>query len=194
MNPELLLLGITGTLGSGKGAVVEYLVREKGFAHFSVREFLLEEIRKRGLAENRDSMRVVANELREKNSPSFITDRLFEQVLKKGKNAVIESIRAPGEVESLRRKGNFYLLATDAEPQVRFQRIRKRNSETDQVGYETFIENERREMTSSDPNNQNLQKCRDMADFVLVNNGSVNELFRKVEEVFEKIMEINGNK
>lgn len=36
------IIGITGTLGAGKGTIVEYLKDKKGFAHFSVREFLKE--------------------------------------------------------------------------------------------------------------------------------------------------------
>jgi dephospho-CoA kinase len=187
LNLELTIIGITGTLGSGKGTVVEYLVMEKGFAHFSVRQFLLEEIRKRGLPENRDSMRIVANELRKKNSPSYITDQLYQQALKEGRNAVIESIRTPGEIESLRSNGNFYLVAIDADPADRFERIRKRNSETDHVDYKTFLENEEQEMTSTDPNRQNLQRCREMADFIILNNGTVEELHNMVDKLFREI-------
>lgn len=168
--------------------MVDYLVKKKGFAHFSVRQFLLKEIRKRQMPENRDSMVVVANELRQFNSPSYITDQLYIEAVRTGKNAVIESIRTPGEIVSLRQKGKFYLLATDADPKIRFERIRKRNSETDQVDNETFIENERREMSSSDPNHQNLQKCREMADFIILNNGTVEELINEVDKLIDKII------
>jgi len=72
-----MIIGITGTLGSGKGTIVDYLVKQKGFIHFSVRQFILEEIRKRNLPQNRDSMVMVANDLRKKNSPSYITDQLY---------------------------------------------------------------------------------------------------------------------
>lgn len=41
----MIIIGITGTLGAGKGTVVEYL-KTKGFKHFSVREFLTQEIKK----------------------------------------------------------------------------------------------------------------------------------------------------
>ena len=43
------IIGITGTLAAGKGTVVEYLVERKWFAHYSVRGFLTEEIKKRNL-------------------------------------------------------------------------------------------------------------------------------------------------
>lgn len=183
----MIIIGITGTLGSGKGTIVKYLVRKKGFTHFSVREFLLKEIRKKNLPENRDSMVLIANELRKQNSPSYITDQLYEQSLTQDKNAIIESIRTPGEVESLKAKGEFYLFAVDADPKIRFERIKLRNSETDHIDFDTFIANEKREMTAIDPNKQNLKKCGEMADFIFLNDGSRTDLFEAVEKVILKI-------
>jgi dephospho-CoA kinase len=184
----LIIIGVTGTLGAGKSIVVEYLVKKKGFAHFSVRDFLLREIRKQGLPEDRDSMFDVANSLRAAHSPSYIVDRLFEMARAEERNCVIESIRSPGEIISLRRKGTFYLFAVDAQPVIRYQRILTRNSETDRVTFEGFLEDERREMTSSDPNHQNLRKCIDMADVVLMNDGTIEELHQKIETALKGLI------
>ena len=183
----MIVLGITGTLGAGKGTIVEYLQRELGFKHFSVRAFLVEEIEKRGLPNNRDSMVLVANDLRANNSPSYVTDQLFIKAQKAAKDCIIESIRTPGEVISLQKNKDFYLIAVDALPKLRYERIKKRASETDHIDFNTFLENEKREMTSNDPNKQNLKKCIEMADYVLANNGSISQLEAQIEKIIHKL-------
>ena len=184
----LMIIGITGILGAGKGTIVEYLVK-KGFKHYSVREFLIKEINRRSLPVNRDSMVLVANQLRKMNSPSYIVNQLYKKAKEKGGDCIIESIRTPGEVEALKQKGKFYLIAIDAEPRIRYTRNLKRQTETDNISYEEFLDDEKREMFSTDPNKQNLSKCIEVSDFILTNNGTFEELYRQIEEVYEKIEE-----
>jgi len=183
----MLIIGITGTLGAGKGTIVDFLTKEKGLAHFSVRAYIAEEIIRRGMVVNRDSMVLVANDLRKNNSPSYIIDRLYEKALSLGQNSVIESIRTPGEVYSLRKKGRFYLIAIDAEPKIRYERIRLRHSETDHISYQTFLQDEQREMNSTDPNAQNIGRCMELADYKLWNNGTMEQLNHQIEEILKEI-------
>ncbi len=183
----MIIIGITGTIGAGKGTIVDYLVNQKGFIHFSVRAFLIEEIKKRGLPVDRDSMTAVGNDLRAKHSPAYIVEQLYQQAAKTNKNCIIESIRAVGEVEGLKKSGTFFLLAVDADPELRYQRIVQRASETDRITFETFLDNEKREMTSDNPYKQNLSKCIQLADFILTNNGSVVELQKQCELILDNI-------
>lgn len=184
----MIIIGITGTLGAGKGTIVEYLVQKHGFIHFSVRNYITEVLKEKNLAINRDNMVLIANELRAKYNPAYIVEKLYEQANQIQKNCIIESIRTPGEAGLLKQKGNFFLFAADALPALRYERIVVRGSETDKISYDTFIKNEQREMNSDDPNKQNLKKCIEMADYVFLNNKDKNHLFAQVELVIEKIL------
>jgi len=81
----MVTISITGTLGAGKGPVVDYLVKEKGFTHYPVRQYLINRIKKPGLPVNRDAMTSAANALRKDHSPVFIIEELYNQARQKGK-------------------------------------------------------------------------------------------------------------
>ena len=175
-----MIIGITGTLGAGKSTIVKFLV-SKGFKDHSVRNFLINELKKKGIKINRDNLVEIANQLRAENSPSYIVEQIYE-ASKKEKNIIIESIRTPGEVEALRQKGNFMLLAVDAEQHHRYNRIIKRGSETDKVSFKKFKEDEKKEFSNTDPNKQNLKKCIALADHKFENNETLQELKHKIEK------------
>lgn len=177
------IIGITGTLGAGKGTVVEYLVRNKNFKHYSVRNFLTDEINKLKLPVNRDSMVKVANELRQNFGSSYIAEKLYQLAKKSNQNCIIESLRTVGEIEALKSKGDFILLAVDANINTRYKRIASRSSETDKISFEEFKENETREMKSDDSNKQNLSKCIAMNDYLINNDGNLKDLYDQIEKI-----------
>lgn len=188
----MLIIGITGTLGAGKGTIVEFLVKEKGFKHYSVRNYLTKRLIIEGKTVNRNTMVEMANRLRAENGPSYIIEELYSESKRSRKNCVIESIRTEGEISALRSKGNFFLLSVNADPILRYRRIAKRKSETDNVTIEEFLSDEMRELTSTDPNKQNLSRCIELADYKINNSGTIDELNRKVSKIIYEIE--NGNK
>ncbi len=182
-----MVIGITGTLGAGKGAVVGFLIKKYGFKHFSAREFLGKEVEKMGLERNRDNLTQTANDLRAKYGSAYVIEELYKEAARVSGNAVIESVRTIGEVEFLKSKKDFCLIAIDADPKLRYERVISRKSETDKVSFEKFLEDENREMRSDDPNKQNLSACIALADFKVQNNGTFEELEKKIDEVILRI-------
>ncbi len=180
----MLIIGITGTSGAGKGTVVEYLVNKLKFRHYSVGDYLIEEIKKRGLEANRDNQREIANEIRTLKGPDFITQELFKIAESKQENAIIESIRNPKEVDFIKSKGGK-MLAVTADQKIRFERIKLRQSEKDNVTFEEFQKQEEKEFQNTDLNAQNLPKCIEMSDIIITNNESLEKLYEQIEDAIK---------
>jgi dephospho-CoA kinase len=175
-----MLIGVTGTNGSGKGTVVEYLVMKKGFSHYSARMFLVEEVLRRRLHQDRNSMREVANALRKEHGPSYLMERLFEMAKDEPK-AVLESVRTIGEAEFLKSKG-VLLFAVDADRKVRHERIVARGAENDNLTYEEFCDQEDQEMASPDPWDMNVFGVMQISDALIKNDGTVEDLHHQIDE------------
>lgn len=180
-----MIIGITGTIGAGKGTVVERLVEQHGFTHYSARAFFVEEIKRRGMPVDRDSMTVVANDIRAKHGAGYVAEQLLGNALHSGGNAVIESIRSIGEATYLKEHG-AQLWAVNADIHTRYDRIVKRASETDRISFEKFQADEEREMTNTDPTKQNIAGVMALADHVFHNDTTLEELYRAVDGVLHE--------
>lgn len=181
-----MIIGLTGGNGSGKTQIAEYL-KSRGFEYFSLSDEIRQEIRSRGLEITRDMLIRVGNELRERFGPGALAERILKN-LELGGNYVVDSIRNPSEVDVLRRRKDFVLLAVVADPEVRFERSKKRGREQAAQTLEQFIEEERRELESDNPASQQLELTRKKADLVVTNNGTIEDLHRHLDQVLPPLM------
>lgn len=181
-----MIIGLTGTIGAGKGAIVDYL-KQKGFIHYSSRALITKEIEKRALPADRSSMRNVANEMRATHGPTYIIETHYNRAREAGGNAVIESVRAIKEAEFLQSRG-VYLLAVDtADRRVRYERAMKRASETDQVDFDTWVTQEEREWHNKADHDMNVPAVMAMADYTIHNDGTLAELHAQIDAVLAKL-------
>lgn len=176
-----MIIGITGTLGAGKGTVVSYLVKHRNFTHLSARALFQELMEQAGVPVDRDTMVAFANELRAKYGADFVFRELFKKAQAIGGDVVIESLRTVGEVKALREHADALLLAVDADQKLRYERIHGRGSPLDHVSYEKFVEQENAEMRSDDEHRQNIAAVMQMADHTIYNDNDTGALFREVE-------------
>jgi dephospho-CoA kinase len=183
----MIILGITGLAGSGKGSVAQYLAN-KGFVHYSVRDFLTEKLAGEGLKPDRDHMRYMADKLRHEFGPGFITAEIGKIALAANRDCVIESIRNPEEIRPLKGAGKFFLLSVTADPVARYERIRKRGSPADDVTFEKFMEQERLETAVRDKATGDILGCMKRADFTLDNNASLEKLYEQIDIILKSVI------
>ena len=176
-----MVIGLTSRNAAGKDKVADYLVERRGFSYFSLSDILRTELNRRKVPITRENLIETGNALREKLGPGALAELALE-ALEKVEQAVVVSIRNPGEVEVLRRREDFILVGVDAPLELRYQRARARGRPEDPRSLEEFVAQERAELKGA-AHQQQLDACFAMSDRVLTNDGTLEELYRKVEEL-----------
>jgi len=180
-----MILGLSGLNGAGKGEVLRFLT-DRSFYAYSLSDVIREDLRERGLEETREGMIEAGRALRAARGPGALALTLADR-LEPDRNYVIDSVRHPAEVEVLRsRTSNFRLVWITADARRRLERVRQRGRSGDPTSLEEFERLEARELGGEDPSAQQLLAVRDLADFTIENDGSLEELHAQVQEVLER--------
>ncbi len=176
-----MIIGIAGTLGAGKGTVVEYL-KTQGFAHYSSSSTLKDLLTERALPPNRANLSELANEL-SLQYPGGILGLNHKRAQEDGyADYVLESLHRLHEAEYVRSiKG--VILGVDADVKLRYERvIQRKEGEKDNVTYEQFLSDvEREEEGSQGGDGPNIRAILKVADEIIENNGSLAELHKKID-------------
>jgi dephospho-CoA kinase len=180
---RMLVLGITGRNCAGKDSVADLLER-RGFERRSLSDCLREELRSLGRPVTREALIEMGRELRAAEGPAVLAERTKRALATD--RAVVVSVRSPAEVASLRRLPRFVLLAVDAPRHLRYEREVARRREGGVGSFEEFRALEARE-DSTDPNAQQLGAAIALADHTITNDGSREDLERRVLALLEEL-------
>ncbi len=174
----MILIGITGTHGAGKGTITNYLAREHGFSYVSVSEFLAREAERGGMKPDRHARRAIANQYRTKG-PTALMEAAYATIDPRAERVILEPQYTPAEVAYMQEKGGV-VIALDADLRTRYDRVHVRGSMKDDVSFEEFKASQEKEMRSDDASKQNLARAMEAADIQLLNDGTVKELEAKL--------------
>lgn len=180
-----MLIGLTGKNASGKGEVAR-LLQVRGFEYYSLSDVIRDEIRSRGEEPTREALVSTGNDLRERLGAGVLAHRILRK-LDADVNAIVDSVRNPAEVETLRSTGHFRLIHVTADARTRFDRIRARNREGDPQDFDGFMALEEREAVGR-AHSQNLVAVGQLADCTLENDGTLEELGTTVDALLLRLL------
>ena len=184
------VIGLTGTLGSGKNTVKHFILRKFNCYHVTLSDVIRAEIEKKRGTLNRLTLQDIGNEMRQKYGVHILALIAIEYLPRDKEMIIVDGIRNPGEAEYLKKKfgEDFKLIAIDAAQEVRFERTRRRAGPKDLETLEEFIELDKRDKGEGEPaHGQQVAACINMADFKIENNDSPEQLEQKIDEVMKKI-------
>ncbi|WP_010479246.1 AAA family ATPase [Thermococcus zilligii] len=188
-----MIVGVVGKIAAGKTTVAEFF-EKKGFCRVSCSDPLID------LLTHNVSDYSWIPELPGKAEPTrekliefgkYLKDRYGGDVLirlavdkkRHCRNIVIDGVRSKEEIEAIKRMGGK-VIYVEARPEIRFERLMGRKASKDRTirGFEDF-----RAMDEAEEKLYRTSELKEMADYIIVNEGTLEELMREVEGIIKDI-------
>ncbi len=165
--------------GSGKTEFAKML-KEKGFQVISMGDVLRKRYEKE--ARHGEKLMDFAKRIREIYGEGVVARLSVEEVLPSTRFVAFEGVRSLYEVEEFKRLGEPLIVAIHSPPKVRYARMMSRMRQDDSKDVEEL---RRRDM---DEIKLGIGGVIAMADYVVLNDSSIEEFKRRSEEVIQRIM------
>ena len=181
------ILAIVGMSGSGKSVVVDYLT-EKGYPKVYFGGMIYKEMEKRGIerTEDGESEKKFREEIREKEGKDWVVRQVITEtkdLINSGqKRIVLDGVYSWTEYKTLKHECPKCLtfVAVVVDKKLRYERVAKRPGRS--FDATAIRERDRSEI-------ENLEKGGPIAaaDYYILNNGSVDDLKSRLNEILKEI-------
>ena len=177
------VIGIVGGPGTGKDTIAKLLpeVLDESVEVLSFSRLIIDEYcTPLGIEPTHTNLQFIGNAIR----PEWIHERIYQKIEKStAKYFVIPSIRREEDFLFVRSFPKHLLVAVETAPEKAFVRMKERNEKPneDKLTWEEYL------VLRNAPIDQEVPKLRKQADITIENNGTLEELKQKLEQVLSQI-------
>jgi len=182
---------IVGMSGAGKSMVSDELVK-KDFVFLRLGQIVLDDIKNNGLELNEANEKKIRESYRKKyGMGAFAVYNIpkFDELLKRS-NVVGDGLYSWSEYKILKeRYGNsMYVVAVYTPPKLRYKRLENRSIANDQKQrFRSFTKEEAQLRDYAEVENIEKGGPIAMADFTIINTGTIDKLKSAVEDILKEI-------
>ena len=170
-------------MSSGKDTSANYLAEKYGGKNYSFSTMLGDVLKRYHLDFNRDNLVRISEAMREKFGEDILAKTMAEDV-KDDSNQIISisNIRRLADIKFLATIPGFVLVAIDAAPETRYERLVKRGEKSDDTTktYEQFLADQERSTEKTIP--EVMAQAQERID----NNGTFEELYQQLDQLIKK--------
>ncbi len=177
-----MIIGVVALARAGKDVFADYLVEKCGYKKVNTSDVLRDALVAEGREPTKDSMSILADGWRKEHGMDIVTRRSLESVMGYDGDVVLLGLRSPEEADLAKEvcsDGRFVLVAITAAREERYQR----RTSIDPQDKESFFGRDERDIK-----NKGLDKALGKADYVLENNGTLQEFYSKIENFMGEVM------
>jgi len=180
-----LIIGLTGQAGSGKGTVGAYLRDQYGASFLTFSSSLRKTLETLALEPSRDNMIKLSEALRTAFGEDVLSRAIARDALASAAPVVVvDGIRRVDDIiTTLQSLPNFHLVAVEADPRVRYERLTQRGEKSDEttMTWEDFLANEQRSTE------QTIPAVMAQASIHLRNDGTLEEIQQQTDKMMQRI-------
>lgn len=181
----MIVVCVVGKLGSGKDTASEYLCKKYGFSPVSYSEIVHEKTREHGLETTRANLQKIATEYRQTYGEEVFANMVVKKAISLGKDRVLlKEARTSVDVMPPKKAfgSNFHIIEVTTRQRLRFERLKARGGPKDTSVWDDFLSQEKRE------GELGYFGAAEMAEFRVSNDGSPDELHKKLDIVMAKVI------
>lgn len=173
-----IVIGFAGEIGCGKDTAVNYFKDRHSAATLKFSAVLRDILSRLYLDVSRENLQKLSTILRENFGQDIFSKVVARDVdNSKAKIIVIDGVRRQTDLENLKSLPGFKLIYIEADAAKRYERILKR---AENAGDQTKTFNEFQKEGQAESENQ-IRELREMADVIINNNGSMDDLVKQLE-------------
>ncbi len=179
-----IIIGIAGEIASGKDTVSRYCVKKHGASMYRFSDVLRDILKRLHLEENRKNLAAASLMLRETFGDDIFARSIVQEIENDPNGIiVIDGVRRKSDVKNIQGVLGFTLLYINADPKRRHERMQTRNQNADDTTktFEDFLRDSELESETE------IRKLMDEADWVIDNNGTLDDLYADTDRFLEKL-------
>lgn len=179
-----IILGLVGSLASGKETTKKYLAEKYDARDCRFSSILRDVLDRIAVSNSRDNLQKLSTVLRANFGENLLAKAIANDASKLDSDiVVIDGVRRFTDIEHLNKLSNFILVKIDADPKVRYERMKLRNeNEGDtQKTFEEFLADHEKEADKQIP------EVMKTAKYSIDNSGTLEELYKQIDEIIRKV-------
>lgn len=178
------IIGFVGQIASGKDVCKKYIMEKHGASGHRYSTMLRDILNRLYLPMTRENIQNLSTDLRSRFGEDTMA-RVIAEDIKNDQHeiVIVEGIRRLADIVSLKDFPNFYLISLEAETQIRYERLVKRNENAgdSEKTYQQFLTDEKKETELQIPEVMAIAKYR------IDNNGSFDDLYAQIDKIITDI-------
>lgn len=180
------IIGIIGEQAGGKGAASDIIIKKFGGSRLTTSNILRRTLDSLHIEFSRQNLITLALSLKKGLGDPVLMEAMLKDIEKIDSDLVIvDGIRMHGDTDPFIREygDDFHLIYVTADQRLRYERSRGRGEKAgeSEASFEEFAEKE------DMPTEKAIAEIGNTADFIIENNGTYEELTKKVIELMTKI-------